>query len=826
MPMEVTDPIRGGAATASAPEAGRPAGGSTGSGETRSDLSGSAGNVVQSRDILGGIHFHQPPAIPAAAGVPRQLPWDVRGFVGRTDELAWLDAIHVEHRERPSSAGLVVITGTAGVGKTALAVHWANQAAIEFPDGQLYVNLRGYDPAAPLGPMEALARFLRALGVSDNDLPRELEDRAERYRSLVAGRRMLMVLDNAATVGQIRPLLPGAGGCLVLVTSRDLLSGLAARDGARRLSLKLLTEQQAVNLVRAALADYRLADSDRDLALLAGLCARLPLALRIAAERAAARPAMPLTELIEDLRDESSLWEALSLQDEDEADAVRSVFAWSYRALPPAAARMFRLLGVHPGLDIGLPAVAALAAEPPHRARGLLDLLTRAHLVEQTGPNRYQFHDLLRAYAANQASQEPDEAHQARDRMLSWYLHTAHAAAAAMQTFRSSTPVDLLPAGAVPLAFTTADEATAWYQAEQDNLRAVGEVAVAAGLDRIAWQLPAVLHVVHAMRNPSDHWFALGRTGLTAARRLGDPRAQALMLTTLGVAYAFNPPRKFDRAADYLTEALELHRDSGDRFSEMQTTNALGIMYLRARRLPQAATYFEQARALACLHSDRRWEALAWGNLANVRLDEGHPAAAIDHLHRSLRLHAETNADPGPQIFCRLILARAHRELGQLGVAGEHLDAALSLWAAADPGDQAYARLEQGHLHHACGRFDDARGAYQQAANLYRSLGDRPREAWVLDAVGRLYYTSGKPDQAIDFHRRAVAVFAEYDRSFDQAAALDNLGAALAGTGESNAAREHWDQALALLEPFDDLRATGLREHIRASITTRRPGRR
>ncbi|WP_240812924.1 AAA family ATPase [Streptomyces sp. DASNCL29] len=325
-----------------------------------------------------------------------------------------LNAILTGDGGEPLVVSICVIAGTAGAGKTSLALRWAHQAQSHFPDGQLYVNLRGYDPGAPVTAPEVLHRFLLALGVSAAAVPADPEASAALYRSLLAGRRMLIVLDNAASVSQVRPLLPGTAGCLVLVTSRSRLSGLAVRDGAHRLTLGTLAEPEAVALLRTVTAGYRPEDDGEKLAELARLCARLPLALRIAAERAASRPMMSLDELIRDLRDESALWEALTVGDDEEADAVRTVFAWSYRALTAEAARFFRLLGLHPGPEFGVSAVAALAGVGHSRAQHLLDVLVGAHLLTQTGPDRFEFHGLLRAYAIDQAQhEEPAEAREA-----------------------------------------------------------------------------------------------------------------------------------------------------------------------------------------------------------------------------------------------------------------------------------------------------------------------------------------------------------------------------------------------------------------------------
>ena len=260
--------------------------------------------------------------------IPRQLPGDVRGFVNRSTELRRLNAVLTGDSDEPRVVSIHVITGMAGVGKTSLALHWAHQVWESFPGGQLYTNLRGYDPGFPVTPLEALNGFLMALQMPAGAIPTDVESAAALYRSLLAGRQMLVILDNAATVEQVRPLLPGTAGCLVLVTSRSQLSGLAVRDGARRLTLRTLPEPEAVTLLRTVTAAYREGDDSDKLVELAGLCARLPLALRIAAERAASHPFMRLDDLIEDLRDESALWKALSLESDGEKGSVGFSRSW------------------------------------------------------------------------------------------------------------------------------------------------------------------------------------------------------------------------------------------------------------------------------------------------------------------------------------------------------------------------------------------------------------------------------------------------------------------------------------------------------------------
>ncbi|NUR26602.1 MAG: hypothetical protein HOV83_12280, partial [Catenulispora sp.] len=332
-----------------------------------STLSGTAHDVVQARDIRGGVHFHGhagygvPIASPRPA--PRQLPGTVPLFVGRRPELERLRALVADgHDESYGGPRVAVIVGTAGVGKTSLALRFAHEVRNRYPDGQLFIDLRGYSAEDPLSPAAALDRFLRAMGVPAADIPRGLDERSEYFRSLSADRALLIVLDNVATAGQARPLLPGVGTSLVIVTSRGRLPTLSRFAGAARVNLSLLDGEESATLLSSAMKGYRNADAPSTVTALAGLCAGLPLALRIAAERAITRPLTPLDALLDDLRREASLWGVLSTEDEV-SEATESVFVWSYRHLPHPAARAFRLLGLHPGADFGLDSAAAITGE-------------------------------------------------------------------------------------------------------------------------------------------------------------------------------------------------------------------------------------------------------------------------------------------------------------------------------------------------------------------------------------------------------------------------------------------------------------------------------
>ncbi|HZM80031.1 MAG TPA: NB-ARC domain-containing protein, partial [Candidatus Limnocylindrales bacterium] len=430
-----------------------------------------------------GDHARQPDRAEPSSGdkvggsptPPRQLPTTPH-FVGRAAELAALS----ELVDQPLETGTVVISavaGMAGIGKTALAVHVGHRLAKRFPDGQLFVDLHGFTAGiAPMQAGQALGRLLRDIGVPDERIPSDLDERAALWRSVLAGRRMLMVLDNARDSVQVRALLPGAPTCLVLVTSRNQLSGLVAADGAHPITLDLLTEAEAHQLLTRRLGADRVAAEPDAVAQIITACAQLPLALAIVAARAATEPHLPLHALAGELRDNNSSSSSggrlAALRTDDPATGVRAVFSWSYQALTPLAARLFRLLGLHPGPDISAPAAASLAALPLPDARGLLGELTRANLLIEHVPGRYTFHDLLRAYATEQAhTTDPDQQrHTATHRLLDHYLHTAHIAGRLLDPHRD--PITLTPAqpGVVPEHPTDSQQALDWFAAEHPVL--------------------------------------------------------------------------------------------------------------------------------------------------------------------------------------------------------------------------------------------------------------------------------------------------------------------------------------------------------------------
>lgn len=778
-----------------------------------SSVSGSVRDVVQAHDVHGGIHFHAPApkADRLTRPVPHQLPLAGAGFVDRRSEREALDRLL---EDNPTGAGVVLVTGTAGVGKTSLVLHWSQAVRDRFPDGQLYADLHGYDRQAPVTYERVLEGFLRVLGAPAEAVQADGEQMAAAFRSWLADRRLLIVLDNAAGAAQVRPLLPATPGCLVVVTSRHRLPGLAVREGARRLTVNVLDRDASVALLHAVTSGYREGDDPAQVAELASLCARLPLALRIAAERAAGRPLTHLAELIRELRDEAGRWEVLSADDDQESEAVRPVFTWSYRALPRDAARLFRLFGLHPGPDISDVAAAALAGVDVRTARRLLDVVTAAHMIEQTASDRFRLHDLLRAYAADQArlEQTPREREDALRRVLTWYLHTGDAVQARIAP--QEPRVELVPAGTgLPeLRFADEGEAMRWYEAERDNLVAAVQAAASSGLDRIAWQLAVVLRAVYMTTNPFQDWLATSRIGLEAARRDGDQSAEAELQESLGMAYAQS--QSLSAAAEHYGAALALRRTLKDTFGEALTLNGLGLLELRRRNLTEAQAALEAGRALFEARNDGFWEPRVAVNLAQVELELGHPERALHPLQRGIevfRTHGDRRAEGNGLI----LLAAAELERGCAVTALAHARQAVAIAVEIrSEAAEAYWLLTLGDAQRATGQPSEALTSYRRAAALQEPLGDRARQAAAWNGAGQALLHMGRPEEAVDCHRRAVATYRDLQQTWETANTLAHLAAALDTCGARQEAADTRAEALDLLAAFADPRALRLRESL------------
>jgi tetratricopeptide (TPR) repeat protein len=610
------------------------------------------------------------------------------------------------------------VSGTAGVGKTALAIRWAHRAAAagRFPDGQLHVNLRGYDPARPVTAADALAGFLRALGVPGPDIPPGEDQRAARYRSLLAGKQMLIVLDNASSVERVRPLLPGTPGCAVLVTSRDALAGLVARDGAARLDLDLLPLQEAVALLAELIGEPARADPHAT-AELAAQCARLPLALRVAAELAVARPDVPLTGLVADLAGYQRRLDLLEVAG-DPRTAVRAVFSWSYQQLNAEAARMFRLLGIHPGPDIAVPAAASLAALAEADARRLLRELARAHLIAEHVPGRYAFHDLLRAYAAEQAHarDSQDEREAALGRVLDHYLHTAAGAARLLNPAKE--PVDLAPPrpGAAFAQPADYSQALTWFEEERQVLIAAVSLAAGSGFDTHAWQLPWAMAAFLEPRGHWQEWAATQRTALAAATRLGDTAAQALSSRIL--AMACRDLGDLEQARRHYTRSLRLYQRLGDPLGEARSQQGLGGLAERQGRYADAVGHAEQALDVYQVIGDKARQAQALNNI-------GWYQGLLGNYQQA-------------RVFCRQALT--------LCAEGDHR------WT------EGHAWDSLGYAEHHLGNLAEAAACYRRALSLYQEAGDRFLEADTLTHIGDTCQAAGELPQAREAWQQALAI--------------------------------------------------------------------
>jgi DNA-binding SARP family transcriptional activator/tetratricopeptide (TPR) repeat protein len=729
--------------------------------------------------------------------VPRQLPRPAPKFVGRDHELAALNRL-LEQAAQAAPATVVIsaIGGTAGVGKTALAVHWAHQVAGRFPDGQLHVNLRGYDPDQPVSPADALAGFLRALGVEGQGIAAEVDERAAQYRSLLAGKRMLVVLDNAGSAEHVRPLLPGTPDCMVVVTSRDALAGLVARDGADRLDLDLLSSADAVRLLRTLIGSR--ADADPAAATeLAARCARLPLALRVAAELAVTRPSASLAGLAGELADGQR---GLSLLDADgdPRTAVRAVFSWSYRHLDAAAARAFRLIGMHPGPDLEPYAAAMLTGTTTEQAAQLLSLLARAHLIQPGAPGRYGMHDLLRAYARELAAVHDHEGgqHASLTRLFDHYLQTA---ACAMDTLvpaeRHRRPRTPPPDGPRP-PVTDLSVAREWLDAETGNL-----IAVAAHTARLGWpsyaiRLAATLSRYFEISGRYSEAILIHGHAREAAQQAGDRAAEATALTNLGVT-GYQQGR-YDQGAAHLQQALAVFRETGNRDAEGRALGNLAIIAQQQGRYEQAAIYLQQVLAVFRETGNQDGQAGALGNLGVMGQQQGRYQQAVIHHRQSLALFRESGNRDGEAVA-----------LGNLGVtycqqvryedATGHLQEALALFrAGGNRYREANTLADLGFVAQQQGHYQQATDYYQQALAMCHEIGDRAGEAIALNGLGELFLATGRPDDARARHTTALSLARDIGHKHEQARAHKGLGHDWAAAGDRGQACSHWELALAI----------------------------
>lgn len=663
-------------------------------------------------------------AIPGAESVlPRQLPPAVPHFTGRSAALKTLTDLIADNGAPGQTVVISAIDGTAGVGKTALAVHWAQHVADQFPDGQLYVNLRGFDPGgSPMPSSDAIRQFLIALGVPAAEIPIGLEAQAAQYRSLLSRRRMLVFLDNARDAEQIRPLLPGSPGCLVLVTSRERLLSLIAAEGAHSLTLDLFTMQEARELLTRRLGADRVSREQLAVDELIRLCARLPLALNILAARAIGEPTRALGDLAGQLRGPDRRLDMLDAG--DPVTDVRVVFSWSCRHLSAPAARMFRLLGaVHPGPDVSVQAAASLAGVPLRQARQALEELTGSRLLTEHPVGRFSLHDLLCEYAAEQAKILDSGAERAAAlrRVLDHYLHTAFRAARLLAPTRDPITVAAPEPGSAPQDFADDAQALAWMEAEYPVLLGVIAAAVESGFDIHAWQLPWGLSDFLDRRGHWQAYAATQNTGLAAAQRLGDSGAQARARAELG--YVHGMLGSYRDADKHLRHAEALYRQLGDRGNEV-------MMNLRLAHL------------------------LGW---------QDRNAEARDHAMRALEI-SRAEGRPGTCANALNTLGWYTAMLGghqeALGYCKEALDLLRSL---GDRLGQAATLDSLGYVYRHLGEHRRALDCYQQALRLFSDLGDRYKQSEAFTGLGDTHYAAGNVEAAHECWQQALTILADLD---------------------------------------------------------------
>jgi DNA-binding SARP family transcriptional activator/tetratricopeptide (TPR) repeat protein len=773
--------------------------------------------ILTADPALDAPEFTRPAAAGRTTVVPRELPCGIRDFTGRESELAALSGLLDQQAgdDAPPTMVVSAIGGTAGVGKTALALHWAHQMTDRFPDGQLYVNLRGYDPGQPMPATDALAGFLRALGVPGPDIPAEEDERAARYRSLLAGKRVLVVLDNAGDVEQVRPLLPGSPGCAVMVTSRDALAGLIARDGAARLDLDLLPLPDAVSLLRALIGSR--VDTDPEAATaLATRCCRLPLALRVAAELAAVRPQIPLADLSSELADQQQRLDVLDVGG-DPRTAVRAVFSWSYRHLDPEAARAFRLAGLHPGADFDPCAVAALTATTAAQGRRLLEVLARAHLVQPGGAGRYGMHDLLRAYAAEHACviDTGQQRHAALTSLLDYYSCAAAGAMDALHPAeRQRRPQPPVPARPVPPPPAPA-AARDWLDAERASLVAVTTCAADNGWPRHAVALAGILSRHLRVDGHSPDAQAVFTAGLRAAQQTGDLAGQAQSLRDLGVVETWHDHHS--QAVSKLQSALDLHRQIGDPLGQAQTLHDLGIVAWRQGRSQEAVGHWRQALALSRDIDDRLGEGRALINLGNIATRQGDHEQAADRYREALAIFREIG-DKNAEAIALDNLGELLCRQGDYQQAEDHLGQALPIFR--ELGNRHGEADVLQNLAYACrgqGRCQAAAGYCQQALAIFGEVGDRSGEAEALNSLGEALSGAGLPGQARAHHHDALTLARQIGARYELARAHNGLAVTYHATGDHGRARRHWQQAFALYTELAAPEATQVRAHLTAA---------
>ncbi|MFF0574471.1 AfsR/SARP family transcriptional regulator [Streptosporangium saharense] len=727
--------------------------------------------------------------------VPRQLPADITRFVGRVEDLKRLDALLPENQ----GTGVIIsaVAGTPGVGKTALVTRWGHRAVSRFTDGQLYVNLHGYSRGRPVTAAQALDQLLRGLGVADDEIPQEIDERAALYRSTLANRKVLIVLDNVATSDQVRPLLPGSSCSRVIITSRDSLRGLSVTHDLDSIVLGVLSPEDAITLLTMLVRDRRTVDEPEALAELAELCGYLPLALRLAAAQLFSQPVLRIGELAAKLRAENRLT-VLELA-EDPGVGVRAALELSYQSLPESARRTFRLLGVHPGPDVSIEAVAALTGAPLLKARAVVEALTNAHLL-QVGPDvRLSMHDLVRVYAQElgEADGVAGEREAALSRMLDWYWRAVSKAIEQVAVLDAHV-LNLTHAAEVP-DFTSTDEAMAWLETERHSLVATTIRAVEWGVHSPTWQISCCLGKFLYMRNHLDHWLTTAEKGVSEARLAGDLRGEAVTVSNLGYALMFTG--RYQENLRHQQRALELWHTIGDPVSEAKALRDVSYGLQLIGELTQAIEIGEQALALSRQIDDQMGVFIAKDNLALSYFRTGHLGKALENLlecqeywRQEGRVHDEA--------YGLLLLAPLYIKLGDLTNAMDCFQQAMSLNYSKDNLRVEVEALNGiGMVLRHQERYTEAVEHHERALDLTRRIRNRQLESEVLNDLGDTCFVNGDSIGALECYREAAVCADEANHVYQRGFSRRGLGRALHALGRTDEAKVRWREALEILGP-------------------------
>jgi DNA-binding SARP family transcriptional activator/tetratricopeptide (TPR) repeat protein len=757
---------------------------------------------------------HAPGPVQQPVTAPRELPGSATHFTGRDGELAALTRLLDQAVATGAAVPIAVISGMAGVGKTALAVSWAHQIATRFPDGQLYVNLRGCDAREPLDPADALAGFLRSLGLTSSEIPADSDERGARYRSMLAPRRVLVVLDNAHDAAQVRPLLPGSAGCAAVVTSRDVLAGLVARDGASRLDLEVLHPAAAVGLLRSLLGPARVDAEPEMTADLARQCGYLPLALRVAAELAGVRPDASLAELTGELTGHHGRLLRLDAR-VDQETAMKSVFSWSYTQLPAPAARIFRLVGLHPGPGLDAYAVAALADGELHTVSALLEQLSQAHLVEPADRGRYRMHDLLREYAEELALTEDSEQQRraAVSALCDFYLGAAITAANVLyRADAQSQPA--MPQGvrAIP-SIPNAAAALAWLNAERPAFPAISALAVENGKPDTTVSLAAALSRYLLLGGYRSETAAIHAQARRAAALTGGAKEEARNLADLGTTEFL--AGHYDAAGEHLRQARDVSRRAGDVRGQARAAVNLGGIALHQGQTEAAACLMEEALVLYRQLGSDSAQARTLANLSVVNLVRGELDRATEQLQRALALSSD--ADPASRGLIRNNLGHILLRQKRYRAASQEFRAALDLAGASGNAGVEIDALRGSAL--AClglRQHDRARSEVGAALRLIRTCGNTQAKIMAVVALGNIELAAGRPAEAYACQAAAVTDAAQAN-SYSRACLQLGLSRASAAMGQPGTARGHLLAAYQLYQAAGAIEASELEEQVAAS---------